>query len=368
MRLLIAFLCVTLLLFAVVAWAVFFPNRELPGTAVAAPDGRGIHASDRSKHGQDALTAGADRRFSEAERPLPDLTATVADVVLQPPAVDGGPRPFPPAANAPASGVAAVRYPGSENQELAVRTLQRARAALASDPDSIAALRDEVAAARALGRWREVLAALDRLMELEPQVGEYGFEKGALLMQLHRWVEAGDTLRRVVDADPENDAALYNLAIVHQTLGRLAEARSAWDRVLKLRPNDADALARRGEACLDLQDWIAAIDDFSAAFHLDPDSADVAMNLATAYARLDRGDEARSTLEALVTRQPRNVPVLNHLAALAWAEYQGYPAGNDELRATVIESCERSLELAPNQPEVRALLDDARGSAPTGER
>ncbi|HEX4885753.1 MAG TPA: glycosyltransferase [Casimicrobiaceae bacterium] len=78
----------------------------------------------------------------------------------------------------------------------------------------------------------------------------YPFHVGALNVRGTLLVQAGDARAALADfetaaeASPDDPASLFNLAQAHEHLGRHAEARSGYRRVLALDPAFAPALAR----------------------------------------------------------------------------------------------------------------------------
>ena len=52
------------------------------------------------------------------------------------------------------------------------------------------------------------------------------------------WQEARFRFEKAVELDPDNAAALNNLAIALEQQGEFDKARAAYDRALKLKPND----------------------------------------------------------------------------------------------------------------------------------
>ncbi len=269
------------------------------------------------------------------------------------------PTTAPVADAAPSS--AAVHWPDATRD--AHMQLQRAREALRQDPDSRAARHDEVAALLALDRPREAEDALARLIELEPDDIDLRFQHAALLIRLRRWVEAIPALREVIARGENHAQAWFNLAVAHQQLGHLHDARQAWGRAIACAPSPA-AYARRGEVLLDLHEWEAAADDFQAVLDAEPDTADAAINLSLALWKLGRTDDARAPLLNLLERHPRLLPAINRLAGLAWHDYQQDPQANTLRRVETVEWCTRSLAIDPDQPEIRALRSRATGSTP----
>lgn len=262
------------------------------------------------------------------------------------------------AAVAAPSATTSVHWATDPQRVAAEETMARALATLQREPRHEAALRDLLAAARQGEDWGHVQQALTGLLDLYPEDLALQRAYGAALLRVGRVVEALPALRTVVEAVPDDAEAWFNLAVAHQSLGHLGEARTAWDRALALRPT-AEAHAQRGTVLLELTDYPAAMADFEAVLKRDPQADDAALNLALAAARLGDTARARATLEALLARRPQHVPALNRLAELLWAQRatDRKAAANDTaLRAEVAALCKRSLAARSDQPTVEALL------------
>jgi tetratricopeptide (TPR) repeat protein len=253
---------------------------------------------------------------------------------------------------------ASVHWATDSAAEDARRRVAQAAEILRNEPNHPAALRDLAAALVALGRWDEAANTLARLVEVEPDDARLRFEQATVLIQSRRWIEALAALKAVVERTPDDARAWFNLALCHQAVGHLAEARSAWDRTITLQPSPA-AFVRRGEVFLDLHEWSAAAADFERVLAQEPDASDATLNLSLALWKLGRTDEGRDRLLRFLETHPRQVPVFNRLAAIAWAECQ---SGTGDWRSSCAEAvawCRRSLDCDPEQPELQELLESA---------
>src|SRR5262249_103756 len=76
---------------------------------------------------------------------------------------------------------------------------------------------------------------------------------------------------------PSSEATYYNYGITLRALGRLAEARDAFDKALTINPSSSDAWNNRGVVSSNLGDFQCALADFDKAISLDP-------SIAAAYA------------------------------------------------------------------------------------
>lgn len=343
MKLLAAFIAVCALLVGVVAWFIFgsleFGPTEAPVVRpVASRPARGPNPLEKPAPAPlPEEEKSSDERASPAMAPDASAAATLPAPVVAPPASQ-----------------ATVRWATDPREESDARRLEAARAALRTDPDHPAALRDELAALVALRRWDEGVRTAARLVNLTPGDDELRFELGALQIKARRWTEAIATLRDWVARRPEEARGWFNLAVAHQAAGHLADARAAWDRCVALDPSP-EARARRGEVLLDLGDWAAAAADFTAACAEPGSTPDATLNLALALWKLGRTDEARTRLLALLEGNPRHVPTLNRLAEMAWAACVAAAPDERQPCDEAAEWCRRSLECDPAQAEIGAL-------------
>jgi tetratricopeptide (TPR) repeat protein len=108
--------------------------------------------------------------------------------------------------------------------------------------------------------------------EAAPQSIEERLYASTLAINGGRYDEAISHLRLVRDEDPDNDHALYMLAVAHAQRGEHAEAVAHLERAIALNPENR-ALARRDpdlEALHDDDAYRGAIDT-STMSRLDPD-------------------------------------------------------------------------------------------------
>jgi tetratricopeptide (TPR) repeat protein len=349
-------LCVALL--AVVVWHL---RQSAQDSTVATP----ADASDVSPPAEPVVTRPMNDSRStnkpesvlrDPERDAPIAASLPASASIPPPirvAVAGA-----AASSAPATRVTVPGVPGVRERR-AWQRLAELREILLSDPYNEAALEAALDLAREFGWHEAARGALERLVSLRPEKDDLRFELAVQLMQLELWLEAITQLRAIVERDPENGPSAYNLAIAHQSVGHLRDARTTWDRVITLMPENPDAYAHRGEVLLDLESWKAAATDFETALRLEPESIDAALNLSLALSKLGQHVAARDTLLAILERHPRHVPLLNRLAEIAWAAYESAPIANKKAAAETIYYSRRSLAVVPDQPEMESLLDRA---------
>lgn len=256
-----------------------------------------------------------------------------------------------------------------------------------------AILEQEPGDTEAQGKLRALYEALDRNADLAKLLGMLvdnasGPEARATLrldlarLQLDKFDaprDAADTLRAVLDEDPDHEGAARSLAAIYEKTGKHAELAELWtslverarargdaalelDRmvtlaqILERRPEDASAALEAYEAVLErdphhrgalesvarLAEARGAWDKAAAVLSTLVDSADgeavvpVALRLAKAREELGDLDGVRAALERAVAGSPRDADVRGRLAQLyektkAWRELADLLVGDADI-------------------------------------
>ncbi|WP_437056772.1 tetratricopeptide repeat protein [Streptomyces sp. enrichment culture] len=114
---------------------------------------------------------------------------------------------------------------------------------------------------------------------------------------------AARTYRRVLELDPDNKTAWYNLGVIAQQEGRTADARAAYDKVLKIDPKYWSALYNKSflvkssapDQALGLLKRAVAANPKAAAAHL---------QIGLILAERDRDEEAEEAFRRAVAGKP----------------------------------------------------------------
>jgi TolB-like protein/DNA-binding winged helix-turn-helix (wHTH) protein/Flp pilus assembly protein TadD len=176
----------------------------------------------------------------------------------------------------------------------------------------------------------EARAFLRRALELDPTYAAAEAELGetfhvAISMG---WAESPDEYwQRVAEhsdaalrLDADESRARILLARMHLAYGRFAAARTEIDRAIEINPNDADALAGRGNILVWLGENDAAIATLELAQRLDPElNAFDRFALGVAYYLDRRYEDAAETAELNLRHNP-GVPFTQALLAAAYAQ------------------------------------------------
>ncbi|MFI9648641.1 tetratricopeptide repeat protein [Streptomyces sp. NPDC052040] len=128
--------------------------------------------------------------------------------------------------------------------------------------------------------------------------------QAALLQtQYHDSAGAARTYRRVLDLDPHNKIAWYNLGVLAQQDGRTADARAAYDKALKLDPKYGSALYNEA-VLLKSSDPDLAITLLRRAIDATPGASTAHLQLGQILAKKDRDHEAAAEFRRAVDADP----------------------------------------------------------------
>lgn len=186
------------------------------------------------------------------------------------------------------------------------------------------------------------------------------FNRGNALQALARHEEAIAAYDQLLAIDANDAEALSNRAVSLAALGRHAEALASCEAALALRPDYAGALNNRGNALAALGRLDEAMESLDRSLALRPGNAPALASRALVLQRIGRHEEAVASFDAALLLRPDDAASLcdrgNALQALG-------------RHAEALASYERALALSPGDPEVQwnealarlALGDYARG-------
>ena len=138
----------------------------------------------------------------------------------------------------------------------------------------------------ATGDPAAAIAAFERAKREKPDDPETQVLFSSLLLAVGRLDEARDELEAVLEADPQNINALYNLSLVEGAEGRRAARQEMLQQILTLDPEEPRANATLGEIYLENEEYGKAKGAFERSIATDPENL---------VARLGYGNVLRKT-------------------------------------------------------------------------
>ena len=136
-----------------------------------------------------------------------------------------------------------------------------------------------------------------------PTEAERQYQTAAELQAQERWREALEAYNEVVRLDPENAEAHYNRGLVHSGLGETESAIEDLRETLRLDPNHVPALTKRGELFWTLEEYDKAAHDLDRAIRLDS-NADTYEARARVSAAQGNHSRAKRELSTAIRLEP----------------------------------------------------------------
>ena len=236
---------------------------------------------------------------------------------------------------------------GLGEDERLVRLVQVASAldrAIELDPELATAFSARGYVRRALGHLGDAAADLERFFELapedEPRREAIAKDLAELKEQADKLAQRQEVLARVQDpvAEPEqlveakaeltrmlgvtlDDAELWwALGVAQRRSGEIEESRTSFSRAIELDPNHTEAQRELASLAFRDRDFEVALDHARRAYALDPTHAAVVCNVGVCYLELGRLEEAEEHIELARRLDPEDPIVKVCLEDLAKAK------------------------------------------------
>jgi len=148
-------------------------------------------------------------------------------------------------------------------------------------------------------------AYLRRALELAPENSAYLADLGGILGLEQKLEESTVYLSKALHLDPHNSEARRNLAASQWELGRLEEAKSNLEIVLKEKPGDLPATLILGMVCESLKDYTQAAKLLTSVPGLVASRPESIVALARSYYNTGQKEKAQGTLHSLLATATR---------------------------------------------------------------
>ena len=172
---------------------------------------------------------------------------------------------------------------GLEDEEAAAsvgKALADADAALVIDENNIEALLVRATILADKKRFDEALRDVNKVLELQPALVLGLWTRSLVLAANKQYDEAVKDIKLLAANDPANEVFQMQLAALYNAMGEPRRALDIYDRVLRVDPENAQALRGRGDAHLSLGQHKEAVKDLEESLELDPENDGVLNNLA----------------------------------------------------------------------------------------
>lgn len=158
---------------------------------------------------------------------------------------------------------------------------------------------------RETGRAREVVAELERAVELRPSYSEARMELGTLLLRSGNYQGALTQFEAVSRLNPTLPAVQLNLGDAYRSLRRWQEAKAAYDRVLASSPNMPEVYFNIGLMYRAAQAEFPGLDQIQALQRSRENFARYRNLMGPRLTRDDPSEQYLSELDRLISRAQR---------------------------------------------------------------
>jgi len=131
-----------------------------------------------------------------------------------------------------------------------------------------------------------------------------------VLDDLKKYTDAIDCYDQVLKINPENADALNNKGVALAALGKYEEAVCYYNQFLKNCPKDVLVLVNKGRALSKMLKYTEALECFDEVLKINPDNSHALYNKGIVHADLEKANADQSIHQTLTI--PQDIPVLNN--------------------------------------------------------
>lgn len=241
------------------------------------------------------------------------------------------------------------------------------------------------------GQYEAAARSFAEAVRLDPSSFDNTFSLGRVYQKLARFADAARAYLHACELDPASYKARFNLGICYHQAGALGDAIKTYEQAIALDPSEPGAALNLGAVYDSQEKYYEAIHVYNESLERNPDQPLVLINMAVTMMKQGRIANARKALERAVEIAPEDAlaherlgycclvdrsydVALKHYNKAAAIDsrmaeaYAGRGAvrmalalqqadGAANLRDQAVDDWHRSLELKPDQPKIRKLVE-----------
>jgi tetratricopeptide (TPR) repeat protein len=157
--------------------------------------------------------------------------------------------------------------------------------------------------------------ALSKAIEFNRHYVTAYAQRGLVYIDQKKFTEALADFCKVIDINPAHDTSLFNRGYCLSELGRWDESISAYTYLINKNGPESNtgSILNRGLAYCNIQNYDAAIDDFSTLIQLDPESVLPLFTRGWVHLQKQNYDAAIDDYNAVLLLDPQDTESLKHL-------------------------------------------------------
>ena len=161
------------------------------------------------------------------------------------------------------------------------------------------------------------LDAADLKVLLEDDKAAAYVYRGLVNMERENFYSAREDFESALAVEPELKEALFNLALAQEKLRKPDDAIKTYDKLLSIDDKFGDAWHNRGCLKLDKDDFNGAVKDFESALAIETINSDAYNDIAVAYFRRKKYDDAWNFMQKAAAQSSTNPVVQENYAKFA---------------------------------------------------
>ncbi len=147
----------------------------------------------------------------------------------------------------------------------------------------------------------KAVAAATQLVEIDPNNAEAHFNLGYMLIKKKNFAEAANAFKKVIEIDPNMEYAYLQLGYCYGQIKQFQNAVDMYEKLVEIVPENTDAWMGIGYNNMYQKKWTPAVKPFLKAIELKPDNGSAYYNLGICYLNLKDNFSARKIWETLST-------------------------------------------------------------------
>ena len=166
------------------------------------------------------------------------------------------------------------------------------------------------------GRTTEALIINQKVVEINPKDVEAYYNLGNTFKELYMFEEAKKNYKIAIKIQPKHFGAYNNLGITLKELGEFEDAEIVFRNIIRLKPNNAEAINNLGNILKELGMVKEAKKSYQNAIKLKPDYAEPHHNLGVILEESGEFTNAKKKYETTIKLQPDHVQAHYNLCKL----------------------------------------------------
>lgn len=173
-----------------------------------------------------------------------------------------------------------------------------------NDGKNIDVLELNLAVATATNDSRAQRSVMQKILAIDPNNAAVNIRQAEEYAMAHRYQQAGNAYRKVLENDSKNREALFGYAQMSYYLNNIKQAREALEQLLELEPDNAYALAYMGKLYAEDENYLRASQYINRAIDVDSSNYDFFLDQGTYEHYLGHFDAAMASWTKSISLNP----------------------------------------------------------------